>query len=436
MPIPEAFDERLLPVLNDLVRSYGTPFHLYDEAGILATYRSMAEAFGDWPYRQHFAVKALPNPMILELLQTAGSGFDCSSPVELLMAQQAGASGDDIIFTSNNTTPEEYQAALTLGARITFDDVHYLRRAERLPDCVTFRVSPHGEAARSALMGHAGESKFGVPRDRVVDAYAEALARGVRRFGLYGMNCSNELDVGTAVAGARDLIALAVQLRGELGISFDHINFGGGVGIPYRPGEKTFDFARYAEAIRSDLAAAFPGERVAVFTECGRYVTGPHGVLITTVTNRLEKGREIAALDASMSALIRPALYPATAWHHADLPFAGDRPVVHVDLVGSMCENGDRFATAREMPEPREGDILRIHDTGAHGHAMGINYNGRLRPAELLLRANGDVVEIRRAESFADYVGTVRYDPMPISLSRNSGAETEQVLTAIPVSPR
>lgn len=403
MPIPSGFAQRLDPILQALVKAFPTPFHIYDEVGVLAAHHSLERAFAGWPHRQHFAVKALPNPAILRLLQDAGSGFDCSSPVELKMAHDVGARADDMVFTSNNTTDSEYQQALDMGARITFDDVHYLMRAAKLPDVVTFRIAPHGQAATSSLMGHSGQSKFGVPPDRIIDAYRVAIGRGARRFGLYGMNASNELDWRVAAGGAGELIAHGKRIESELGIAFEYINFGGGLGIPYRPEETPFDVDRFAADVCTRLASAFPDRQMPVLTECGRYVSGPNGVLITRVLNRVDKGRLVVGLDASMSALIRPAFYPGKAYHHADLPLAGARIRAVVDLVGSMCENTDRFATEREMADPREGDIVRLHDTGAHGHSMGMNYNGRLRPAELLLHENGQISVIRRAETEADY---------------------------------
>jgi diaminopimelate decarboxylase/decarboxylase len=408
--IQEGFARRLEPIVPDLVARYGTPFHIYDLGAIVATHRSMVAAFGDWPFRQYFAVKALPNPAVLRALVAAGSGLDCSSPVELELARAVGVTGDAVVFTSNNTTGDEYRRALAAGAVITLDDRRYLERAETLPPVVAFRVAPHGAAAQSALMGAAGDSKFGVPVRALAAAYAEARRRGATRFGLHGMTCANELELANAVRAAEDLIATAVGVERETGVELEYVNFGGGLGIPYRPGEQPFDFRAFARAICEALASAFPRRRVRALMECGRYVSGPHGVLVTRVVNRVRKDREIAGLDASMSALMRPGFYK-TAYHHISLPFAGDRPEVTVDVVGALCENIDRFAVQRRMPDPAEGDIAYIHDTGAHGHPMGWTYNGRLRPAELALTEAGEPVEIRRAETYQDYVATVRWEP-------------------------
>lgn len=415
MPLSESFAARLAPIISDLAATCGTPFHIYDAAGMLATHRAMVAAFGDWPFRQYFAVKALPNPAVLSRLLAAGSGLDCSSPVELQLARAVGARGEQVVFSSNNTVAEEYAAARIAGALITFDDPAHLARADHLPEVVAFRVAPHGAAAGSTLMGGAGQSKFGVPRGQLVAAYRQAQVRGAARFGIHGMTCANELDAGTAIRAARDLVAAAAEVAEALGIAFDYVNFGGGLGIPYRPGEASFDFSAYAAAIRTMLSETFPGNRPRVLMECGRYVTGPHGVLVARVVNRMAKERRIVGLDASMSALMRPGFYRG-AYHHITLPFVapGGREPVTVDVVGSLCENIDRFAVDRSLPDPRVGDLVYIHDTGAHGHAMGFTYNGRLRPAELLLTEAGEVLEIRRAETFADYTGTLRWDPVAV----------------------
>jgi diaminopimelate decarboxylase len=434
MPLQDAFARRLAPLMRELVEQYGTPFHIYDLGSIVETHRTMQSAFGDWPFQQYFAVKALPNPAVLKVLVQAGSGLDCSSPAELRLAQASGAVGEAMVFTSNNTSPQEYRQALDCGAVITFDDRRYLERAEQLPPVVAYRVSPHGGAARSVLMGAAGESKFGVPREALADAYAEARRRGASRFGIHGMTCANELDVARAVQAAEDLIETALAVERALGITFEYLNFGGGLGIPYRPEDQPFDFGRFAAAIRAALAAAFPGRRPRVLMECGRYVSGPHGILVARVINRVSKEREIAGLDASMSALMRPGFY-RTAYHHISLPFAGPRPQVVVDVVGALCENIDRFAVGRPLPDPAEGDIAYIHDTGAHGHAMGFTYNGRLRPAELAMTAGGEVVEVRRAETFDDYVATVRWEPVVVrkpSPAAHAGARHEQVAAVEP----
>ncbi|MDT9687043.1 diaminopimelate decarboxylase [Streptomyces sp. P9(2023)] len=412
MPISEGFSRRLTPLLTELVAAYGTPFHLYDARGIVDTYRAMTDAFAGEPYRQYFAVKALPNPHVLALLREQGSGLDCASPVELELARGLGVGPGDTVFTSNNTAVSEYRLALATGSLVTFDDRSFLDKADPLPPTVAFRVSPHGLSAGSRLMGDARATKFGVPVSELVDAYREAKARGATSFGIHGMICANELDVDRAVRAAVDVIELGAHVADRAGIELDYVNVGGGLGIPYRPEDRPLDFQVYADAIVAARRRFFPRSTPRILTECGRYVTGPHGVLVTSVINRCSKGREIVGVDASMSALMRPGFYGA--YHHVSLPFAEGRPESAYDVVGALCENMDKFAVDRPLPEPREGDIALVHDTGAHGHAMGFTYNGRLRPAELLLTEDGDVVEIRRAETFADYVATTAPQPVPV----------------------
>lgn len=413
MPIPEGFARRLLPVLEEIVAVYGTPFHIYDARGIVDTYRGMTGAFGAEPFRQYFAVKALPNPAVLSLLLGEGSGLDCASPTELELADRVGAGAGDVVFTSNNTAQWEYDLALKAGALVTFDDRAFFDKAAPLPETVAFRVSPHGLAAGSALMGDAARTKFGVPADELADAYRAARRRGATRFGIHGMICANELDVERASRAAVDVIELGARVAAEAGITLDYVNVGGGLGIPYRPEDRPLDFRAYADAVLGARRRCFPdGPAPRILMECGRYVTGPHGVLVTQVINRARKGRDIVGVDASMPALMRPGFYGA--YHHVSLPFATGRPEGVFDVVGSLCENMDKFAVDRVLPEPREGDILLVHDTGAHGHAMGFTYNGRLRPAELLLTPGDEVVEIRRAEEFADYVATARWRPEPV----------------------
>ncbi|TYB69200.1 diaminopimelate decarboxylase [Nonomuraea sp. PA05] len=408
MPMSAEFAERLLPLLPDLVASYDTPFHIYDARGIVATHEAMVRAFGNAAYRQYFAVKALPNPNVLALLRAAGSGFDCSSAVEVRLALAVGAQAGDIVFTSNNTALSEYQLARAAGALITFDDRSFLKKVDELPETVAFRISPSGLTAGCALMGSAAHSKFGVPVHELAGAYADAVARGARRFGIHGMTLANELDTGRAARAAADVIRIGARIADRIGIGLAYVNVGGGLGIPYREDDKPIDFTAYAEEIVAAKEEYFGSGGPRILTEIGRYVTGPHGVLVTRVINRCRKGHEIAGLDASMSSLMRPALYGA--YHHISLPYAKGRPLGRFDVVGALCENLDKFAIDRELPEPRDGDIALVHDTGAHGHAMGFTYNGRLRPAELMLTDGGDVVEIRRAETYDDYTATVRWE--------------------------
>ncbi len=408
MPIQHAFSSRLTPILPEIVEKYGTPFHIYDERGIVAAHSALVRAFSAVEFRQYFAVKALPNPHVLRILLNCGSGFDCSSPAEIRLAQLAGATGSEIMFTSNNTTAEEHDHAASIGAGVILDDCSLLKKFSRLAPVAAFRAAPLPVEGDSSFIGEAAQSKFGVPPDQIVPAYQEAKARGVKRFGIHGMTCSNELSAVSAGAAASSLIAHAASVAAALGETFEFINIGGGLGIPYKPSQAAFDVGEFGRIVSAALRKFFNGARPPkIITECGRYITGPHGVLVSRVVNRYRKVKDFVGLDASMSALMRPGFYRHSAYHHITIPYANGRQSTAVDVVGSLCENIDKFAIDRELPDPGEGDIVIIHDTGAHGHAMGFTYNGRLRPAELLLTDDGQVLEIRRAETFEDYIGTV-----------------------------
>ena len=409
-----SFSDRLLPKLPQLVSEYRTPFHIYDERSIVATHRRLAQAFSDIQFGQFFAVKALPTPAVMAKLIEAGSGLDCSSEIELEFAARLGLRGPSIVFTSNNTSSREYEVARAADALITFDDLGFFEKVTELPAVVAFRVAPHGLGSGSRQMGDPGQSKFGVPPDRLSYAYRTAIARGARRFGLHGMMYANELTLKHALNAAVAVIELAARLATELGIEMEYINIGGGLGIPYHPWDREFDLQGYSAGLKESLCRLFPQRRPTLLMELGRYITGPHGVLVTSVINCMRKSRDLVGLDASMSALMRPALYGA--YHHITLPFAGQRTQGVYDVVGALCENFDKFAIQRPLPEPRIGDIVLIHDTGAHGHAMGFSYNGRLRPAELLLTDAGDVMEIRRAETFSDHIAAVCWNPRPVLL--------------------
>ncbi len=409
-----AFQQRLLPNLSDIAAHFGTPFHLYDEAGIRATGQALQAAFsGVAGFREYFAVKALPNPRILSIVKEMGFGFDCSSIPELLLARQVGAGGEAIMFTSNNTSPAEFDAALSdSGCILNLDDLSLLDKLPSLPDLLCFRYNPGAQRSGNAIIGEPEEAKFGVSDAQIVEAYRRARDLGVTRFGLHTMLVSNERDYRYMVATTRMLLDLAARLTAELGIRFEFINIGGGLGIPYRPDETPLDI----DALGREAAALLGGFKVqrgyapALYMESGRYLTGAHGVLVTRAINRKQTYRTYVGVDANMSALMRPAIYGA--YHHVDVlgKGAGD-PHEVVDVVGALCENNDKFAVQRLLPRIEDGDLLVIHDTGAHGQAMGFNYNGRLRPQELLLRADGTVERIRRAETVADYFATLNFEP-------------------------
>jgi diaminopimelate decarboxylase len=416
---------RLLPALPAIIEYFGTPFHIYDEAGILATGKRMKQALSDTEFREYFAVKALPNPAILVLMQQLGFGFDCSSLPEIALAQSVGAQGEDIVFTSNNTSRTELRAAVDTGCILNLDDLSLTEKVPDFPALVCFRYNPGEEHAGCDLMGRPVEAKFGLREDQLIEAYRQARARGAKRFGLHMMICSNALDDQIILNNLRLLLQVIERVREALGITFEFINLGGGIGIPYRPEENPFDIESLGSGIREvldDFRRGHGGQAPKIFLESGRYITGPHGVLVTRVINRLSKWREYVGVDACMTALMRPALY-ADAYHHITVLAATDSPQELVDVVGSICENSDKFAIQRLLPTVAENDILIIHDTGAHGHAMGFNYNGRLRPKELLLRQDGSVELIRREEELErDYFATLRYEKRVLEIRQSATA--------------
>lgn len=399
--------------LRAIAARHPTPFYLYDADGIRRATRALAAAFAWAPaFRNYFAVKATPNPHVLRLLADEGSGADCSSLPELLLAERAGLAGERLIFTSNNTPAEEFAAARRLGALINLDDLGHLGYLERhvgLPPFLSFRYNPGPLREGNAIIGRPEEAKFGLTREQLFAGYAAARDRGMTRFGLHAMIVSNELDPGSAVATARLLFALVGELSASLGIGFELVNLGGGIGIPYRPDERPVDLAAVSAGVRDAYTQAFDGaglRRPALAMECGRAITGPHGYLVATVRHIKRTYRQYAGLDATMANLMRPGMYGA--YHHLSVPGKLDLPATEVyDVTGSLCENNDKFAVARPLPPLAPGDLVVIHDAGAHGHAMGFNYNGKLRSAELLLHPDGSAQLIRRAETVEDYFATL-----------------------------
>jgi diaminopimelate decarboxylase len=447
MPMSSTFENRLLPILDEIVNYYGTPFHIYDETGIRQTGKDFIAAFSRLNgFREYFAVKALPNPRILKIMQDLGFGFDCSSIAELILSRQIGARGEDIMFSSNNTTAEEFKAADADGGSIlNLDDISLIPKVPQMPETISFRYNPGPGRSGNSIIGEPVESKYGVADSQIIDAYKAAMDRGARRFGLHTMLVSNELNAGYMVQTAAMLLEVAAQMSKALDIRLEFINIGGGLGIPYEPGQKPLDIFAMAAEI-ADLFAAYKarnGYEPKFYIESGRYMSGPHGVLVTTAINQKDIYRKYIGVDASMAALMRPAIYGA--YHH--ITVVGKHPSGHkgshlqrhefhevsgkdkmyenprrssierrrednfekVDVAGSLCENNDKFAIQRLLPEIQDGDRLLIHDTGAHGHAMGFNYNGRLRPKELLLRTDGSVELIRREETVADYFTTLNF---------------------------
>ena len=414
MPMSQSFKNCLFPNLPEIAEYYGTPFHIYDEAGIRETGRRLQAAFAHIPeFREYYAVKALPNPKILEIMRSMGFGFDCSSVTELILSRGAGARGEDIMFTSNNTSRDEFLAAATEGGCIlNLDDISLIPKVPEMPELISFRYNPGPRRIGNGIIGNPVEAKYGVSHDQIALAYRQAKARGARHFGLHTMLASNELNYAYMVQTARTLLELAEQLQDQVGITFRFINIGGGLGIPYEPGVAPLDLDALGREI-TELFLAFNrrnGYAPALFMESGRFMTGPHGVLVVKAINRKEIYRTYIGLDGCMNALMRPALY--NAYHHIEVLGKGpEQRSEIVDVVGSLCENNDKFAIQRPLPPLEDNDILIIEDSGAHGHAMGFNYNGRLRPKELLLRADGSVDLIRRAETAEDYVATLNFVP-------------------------
>lgn len=406
--------------LEEIAASIPTPFHLYDEKAIRETARRMNRAF-DWVpggFKNYYAVKACPNPSILDLLKREGFGADCSSLPELILADRTGIRGEDIMFSSNDTPAEEYRAARELGAMINLDDIshiEYLEESAGIPDTLSFRYNPGDRRTGNAIIGVPSEAKYGLTHEQIFEAYRIARDKGVKHFALHTMVASNELNSDYFIETARMLFEIAVQLREKEDIRIEMINLGGGVGIPYKPEDKPVDLEYVSAGIRSlyDQMIVPAGlDPMRIVMECGRVVTGPYGYLVSRVRHITHKYKEYVGLDASMANLMRPAVYGA--YHHISVPGKEELPLDRVyDVTGSLCENNDKFAIDRPLPALEEGDLVVIHDAGAHGYAMGFNYNGKLRSAEVLLREDGSFQLIRRAETIDDYFATLRFQGSP-----------------------
>jgi diaminopimelate decarboxylase len=413
MPMSAAFKQRLFPNLEAIAAQFGTPFHVYDEQGIRETGTALKRAFAGVPdFREYFAVKALPNPHVLSIIRDLGFGFDCSSIPELILSRSVGARGANIMFTSNNTTPEEFRAAMADGGCIlNLDDISLLRNLPAIPEQICFRYNPGARRTGNAIIGNPLEAKFGISHDQLVWAYMQARDLGVKRFGLHTMLVSNERNYPYMLQTTEMLLDLVRALSEALDITFDFINIGGGLGIAYRPDDAPLDVEALGRDVRG-LYAQVEGKQPSLYMESGRFITGPHGVLVTRVINRKETYRTYVGVDASMSALMRPGMYGA--YHHIE-PLHQRERTETVDVVGALCENNDKFAIQRELSRSDVNDLLVIQDTGAHGQAMGFTYNGRLRPKELLLCADSSVKLIRRAETVDDYFATLQFEPQHYS---------------------
>lgn len=409
--------EKVFPIsqqrLEEIIAKYPTPFHIYDEKAIRANIRRLFKAFSWAPeFREHFAVKATPNPRLMQILAEEGAGSDCSSLAELCLSEAAGITGEKIMLTSNDTPADEFQKAIELGAVINLDDIthiEYLEKHAGMPKIMSFRYNPGNLIAGNDIIGKPMEAKYGLTHDQILKAYKMAQDRGVKRFGLHCMVISNELrTVGFALT-ASIMFNLAKEIKEKLGITLEFVNLGGGIGIPYEPSQEEVNLEEVGEAIHKlyeEIMVPAGLGKCAICFESGRAITGPYGYLVSTAIHEKHTYKNYIGLDSCMANLMRPALYGA--YHHITVVGKEHAPKDHVyDVTGSLCENNDKFAIDRQLPKIDMGDRIVIHDTGAHGHSMGFNYNGKLRSAELLLREDGSVEMIRRAETLDDYFATL-----------------------------
>ena len=406
--------------LEQLTDRYATPFYLYDEKAIIENARKITAAFSVFPgYKQHFAVKALPNPFILKILAACGFGADCSSYPELLLAEMAGIKGEDAMFTSNETPAKEYQAAKKMGAVINLDDlthIEFLEKTAGLPELVSLRYNPGPLKKGNAIIGKPEEAKYGLTREQIIRGFGLLKKKGLRRFALHTMVASNELSIPYHIETARMLFELAVEVQDQAGVRLEFVNLGGGVGIPYRPEEEAVDYRTLAAGIEkayNEIVKPAALDPLGIRAEWGRVITGPYGWLVSRAIHKKEIYRNYIGLDSCMADLMRPALY-SSAYHHITIPGKEHEPLSETyDVVGSLCENNDKFAVQRRLPtievsaDGGPGDLVVIHDAGAHGRAMGFNYNGKLRSGELLLRQDGSILQIRRPETVEDYFSTL-----------------------------
>ncbi|MCQ2550157.1 MAG: diaminopimelate decarboxylase [Lachnospiraceae bacterium] len=400
--------------IEEIKKTYPTPFHIYDEKGIRANAKAVKEAFA-WNkgFKEYFAVKATPNPYLIQILREYGCGCDCSSMTELMLSKAIGAKGEDIMFSSNETPAEEYAYADKIGAIINLDDFTHIEFLEKilgkLPETLSCRYNPGGIFEfGNGIMDNPGDAKYGFTTEQLFEGFKILKAKGVKHFGIHAFLASNTVSNDYYPILAKQLFELAVQLEKETGADIQFINLSGGVGIPYKPEQEANDIYAIGEGVRKVyeevLVPAGMGD-VSIYTEMGRFMMAPYGHLITTAIHEKHTHKEYIGCDACAVNLMRPAMYGA--YHHITVLGKEDAPCDHkYDVVGSLCENNDKFAIDRMLPEIEKGDVLAIHDTGAHGFAMGYNYNGKLKSAELLLKENGDVQLIRRAETPKDYFAT------------------------------
>ena len=403
-----------LEQLREIERTYPTPFYLYDEKGIRENAARLKQAFS-WNrgYKEYFAVKATPNPFLLNILKDMGCGTDCSSMTELMMSRACGFSGSDIMFSSNDTPPEEFAYAEKLGAIINLDDITHIQCLEEpvghIPETISCRFNPGGLFKISNdIMDNPGDSKYGMTAEQIGQAFKILKEKGAKHFGIHAFLASNTVTNEYYPMLAKILFELAVKLKEETGVHIAFINLSGGIGIPYRPDQEPNDILAIGDGVRrvyEEILVPAGMDDVALCTELGRFMMGPYGALVTKAIHEKHTYKEYVGVDACAVNLMRPAMYGA--YHHITVMGREDEPCTRMyDVVGSLCENNDKFAIDRMLPEIKKGDLLFIHDAGAHGFAMGYNYNGKLKSAELLLKEDGTVEMIRRAETPEDYFAT------------------------------
>ena len=403
--------------IEEIIKTHPTPFHIYDEKGIRDNVRTFLKAFEWADFKEYFAVKAAPNPYLMKILKEEGCGMDCSSYPELQLSEKVGITGEEIMFSSNETPAYEYAEAARLGAIINLDDITHIPYLEKhcgIPEVVSLRYNPGPERTGNAIIGNPVESKYGFTRPQVFEGLKILKEKGAKRFGIHCFVISNELNRASYVETAEMLFLLAKEIKETLDIHLEFINLSGGIGVAYRPEDTPVDLMALGAEIKEkydEIVIPNGLHPLGIRSECGRMVTGPYGTLITEAIHEKHIYKEYIGVDASMANLMRPGLYGA--YHHITVLGKEDAPLDHTyDVVGSLCENNDKFAIDRPLPKIEPGDLLAIHDAGAHGHAMGFNYNGKLRSAELLLKEDGTVDLIRRAETLDDLFATLDFSQL------------------------
>lgn len=401
--------------LDNLINDFPTPFYLYDEKAIRENIRKFTKAFSIFPeFREHYAVKACPNPYILKILKEEGCGADCSSLPELMLSKMSGIVDKKVIFTSNETPAEEYKYAYENGNIINLDDITHIeflkKTLGKLPETICFRYNPGNQKQGcNSIIGNPEESKYGLTREQIIEAYTICKNEGVQHFGLHTMVASNELNPDFFIDTAKLLFELCAEIQQKCGVRIEFVDLGGGLGIPYKPEQKAVDYDYIAQGIRKEYDRVIVPAKLdplGIYWECGRPITGPYGWLITTAIHEKHIYREYIAVDSCMADLMRPGMYGA--YHEITVSGKENEPKTEIyDVVGSLCENCDKFAVQRPLPKIQMGDHLIIHDAGAHGRAMGFNYNSKLRCGEILMRTDGSFKEIRRRETIQDLFATL-----------------------------